>query len=159
MAAPNRCTVTIQGTAFQAVTASVKFACQQDSSGQPLMGSLATEIRVFADFHDTQNLPYSTLQTLFNLANVVVQSNIVAMQIDMWSDDSKSNVLCSYKFNGWIARMETINPSGVTSNLNLDGDKAELQWQGITPVLNHMLILDLQPALNQKNFSAVSMSN
>jgi hypothetical protein len=159
MASPNRCTVTINGTKFDATCASVKFSSQTDSSGQPLMGSLNSEIRVFADFHDTNNLPFSALQSFFNLANVVVKQNIVPMQVDFWQDESKSDAICSYKFNGWIARFETINPSGVTANLNLDGDKAELQYQGITPLLNHMLILDLQPALNQKNFSSISMTN
>ena len=123
------------------------------------MGSLNTEIRVFADFHDTNNLPFSAIQSFFNLANVVTKQNIVPMQVDIWQDESKQDAICSYKFNGWIARFETINPSDATANLNLDGDGAELQYQGITPLLNHMLILDLQAALNQQNFSSISMTN
>ncbi|HUA83767.1 MAG TPA: hypothetical protein VMB85_07900 [Bryobacteraceae bacterium] len=159
MAANNRVTVTINGTKFNAACASVKFSTQVDQTGTAVMGSLASEIRVFANFHDTANLPFSALQSFFNLANVVTLQNIVPMQIDYWKDDSAQDVLYSYKFNGWIARFETVNPSSATSNLNLDGDSAELQYQGITPTLNHMLILDLQPAMNQANYASVSMSN
>jgi hypothetical protein len=159
MAALQRCTVTINGTKFNAACASVKFGTQTDKSGQPLMGSLSTDIRVFADFHDSQNLPFGSLQTFFNLANVVVQANVVSMQIDYWKDEGQQDAICSYKFTGWISRFETINPSGVTQTLNLDGNQNGPQYQGITPLLNHMLILDLQPSLNQKNFGSISMSN
>jgi hypothetical protein len=156
MASPNRCTVTINGTAFQAVCASVKFASQTDQTGTPLMGSLGSKIRVFANFHDTQNLPFSALQSFFGLANVVTQANIVPMQIDFWKDDAKQDVICSYKFQGWISRFETVNPSDATANMN--GDSGS-QSDYPTPVLNHMLVLDLQPALNQKNYASATMSN
>lgn len=160
-AAPNRCTVTINGTKFDAACANIKFKSQTDSSGQPLMGSLNSEMRVFADFHDTNNLPFSALQSFFNLANVVVKQNIVSMQIDIWQDESKSDALCSFKFNGWISRFETINPSNLTANIDFGNSNLEdgSQQQGVTPLLNHMLILDLQPAMNQSNFSSVSLSN
>jgi len=160
-AAPNRCTVTINGTKFDAECANIKFKSQTDSSGNPLMGSLNSEVRVFADFHDTNNLPFSALQGFFNLANVVVKQNIVPMQIDIWQDESKSDAICSFKFTGWISRFETINPSGLTANINFGNSNLEdgTQQNAITPVLNHMLVMDLQPAMNQQNFNSVSMSN
>jgi hypothetical protein len=159
MATPYRCTVTIDGTAFDAVSTSVKFITAKDQAGMAVMGSLGTEVRVWADYHDDRNLPFSTLQKFFNMANVVTRDKIKAMKIEFWKDDAKTDALCSYSFNGWISRFETSNPSDVTANLNLDDDNAEKQFQGIAPQLNHMLVLDLEPVLNQQNFSSITQSN
>ena len=160
MAAPYRCTVTIDGTKFDAVSSSIKFGTEKDRAGMPQMGSLLTEIRVWADFHDDQNLPFSTLKKFFDLANVVTRDKIKDIKIEFWKDDSHQDALCSYSFKGWISRFETINPSDSTRTLNLsDGNGTEKQFQGIAPALNHALVLDLEPVLNQQNFSDVKMSN
>jgi hypothetical protein len=162
MANPYRCTVTIDGTQFDAVSTSVSFTTQTDSNGMPLMGSLNTEVVVWADFHDTQNLPFSTLQKFFGMANVVTRDKIKAMKIEFWKDESKQDALVSYSFNGWVQRFETVNPSNVTANLDLDLGNGSDDWtkfQGIAPQLNHMLVLGLQPAMNQQNFGAITQSN
>jgi hypothetical protein len=162
MANPYRCTVTIDGTAFDAVSTSVTFSTQTDQSGMPLMGSLNTEIVVWADFHDYTNIPFSTLQKLFTMANVVTRDKIKAMKIEFWQDESKQNALCSYNLNGWIQRFEMVNPSSVTANLDLDLANGQDDWtkfQGLAPQLNHMLVLGLQPAMNNQNFGAISQSN
>jgi hypothetical protein len=162
MANPYRCTVTIDGTQFDAVSTSVSFTTQSDQSGMPLMGSLNTEVVVWSDFHDIQNLPFSTLQKFFNMANVVTRSNIKAMKIEFWQDESKQNALVSYSFNGWIQRFEMVNPSSVTAGLDLDLSNGQDDWttfQGLAPQLNHMLVLGLQPAMNQQNFGSIQQSN
>jgi hypothetical protein len=159
MAQPYRCTVTIDGTQFDAVSTSVAFNTQTDQNGMPLMGSLNTEVMIWADFHDTQNLPFSALQKFFNMANVVTRDKIKAMKIEFWKDESKQDALVSYSFNGWIQRFETFNPSDVTLNLKLDSNGDDAKFQGIAPQLNHMLILGLQPAMNQQNFGSISQSN
>jgi hypothetical protein len=159
MAQPYRCTVTIDGTKFDAVSSSVAFSTQTDQSGMPLMGSLNTEVVVWADFHDTQNLPFSALQKFFNMANVVTRDKIKAMKIEYWKDESKQDALVSYTFNGWVQRFETLNPTDVTANLNLDLNNNDSKFQGIAPQLNHMLILGLQPAMNQQNFGSIAQSN
>jgi len=159
MAQPYRCTVTIDGTQFDAVSTSVAFNTQTDQDGMPLMGSLNTEVMVWADFHDTQNLPFSALQKFFTLANVVTRDKIKPMKIEFWKDESKQDALVSYSFNGWIQRFETFNPSDVTANLKLDSNGNDSKFQGIAPQLNHMLILGLQPAMNQQNFGSISQSN
>lgn len=159
MATPSRCTVTIDGTKFDAVSTSIKFGTEKDKAGMPQMGSLTTEIRVWADFHDDKNLPFATMKKFFDLANVVTRDKIKDMKIEFWKDDSHQDALCSYSFKGWVSRFETANPSGATRTINLHNGDGEKAFQGIAPQLNHMLVLDLEPVLNQENFTDVKMSN
>ena len=155
MAIPYRCTVTIDGTKFGAVSTNVQFTTDKDRSGVPQMGSLSTVIRVWADFHDDKNLPFSAIKKMFDLANVVTNDKIKPMKIEFWKDETRQDALCSYSFNGWIRRFETTNP------IELDGlDKeVEAQFRSIMSDLNHMLVLDLEPAMNQQNFKDIKMSN
>jgi hypothetical protein len=155
MASPYRCTVTIDGTKFGAVTSSVQFSTEKDRTGTAQMGSLGTLIRVWADFHDDQNLPFSAMKKLFDMANVVTQDKIKPMKIEFWKDDARQDALCTYSFNGWIRRFETTNPI----DLAADDDDSASAFQGIAPQLNHLLILDLEPAMNQKNYKEIKMSN
>jgi hypothetical protein len=155
MAIPYRCTVTLDGTKFGAVSTSVQFSTEKDRSGVPQMGSLSTAIRVWADFHDDQNLPFSAVKKIFDLANVVTKDKIKPMKIEFWKDDSRQDALCSYTFNGWIRRFETTNPIELTA---LDKEM-EAQFRSLTPDLNHVLVLDLEPAMNQQNFKEIKMSN
>ena len=144
MASPYRSTVTIDGTKFNAVSTLVAFQTDKDRAGMPQMGSLQTTIKVWVDFHDDTNLPHSALKKLFDLANVVTRDKIKDMKIEFWKDDSQQDALCSYKFKGWISGFHTCNPS--------DGKNG-------SQAVNHLLELDLEPAMNQQNFKEVSMSN
>jgi hypothetical protein len=146
-------TVTVSGVKFDALASSVRFATLKDRAGMPEMGTLSTAIRVYVDFHDDTNLPYSTLQQLFNLANVVTRDKVVDMKVEYWKDDAKRDALCSYKFKGWISRFETGNP---VPNAATDGTVASA---GSFPNINHLLTLDLEPAMNQQNFKDISMGN
>ena len=145
MANPYRSTVTIDGTKFDAVSTQVVFTTAKDRAGMPEMGSLRTRIRVWADFHDDKNLPFGSLQKFFDLANVVTRDKVKEIKIEFWKDDSHQDALCSYKFKGWISNFETNNPP--TDSVD-DG-----------PRLNHMLVLDLEPVLNQQNFQEIAISN
>ena len=145
MANPYRSSVTIDGTKFDAVSTQVVFTTAKDRAGMPEMGSLRTRIRVWADFHDDKNLPFSALQKFFDLSNVVTRDKVKDIKIEFWKDDSHQDALCAYKFKGWISNFETNNPP--TDN------------QDAGPNLNHMLVLDLEPVLNQQNFQEISISN
>jgi hypothetical protein len=158
VAAPYRTTVTIDGTQFDAVSTSVKFTTDKDRSGVAQMGSLATRIRVWGDLHDDQNLPFSSVQKFFTMANVVTRDKIKSMKIEFWKDDSKQDALCSYTFNGWIRRFETSNPLDFLT-YGQETSAEDVLANGAAPSLNHMLILDLEPALNQQNFQDIRMSN
>ena len=159
MAAPYRCTVTIDGTKFDAVSTSVTFGTEKDKTGMPQMGSLTTEIRVWADFHDHTNLPFSAVSKFFTMANVVTRDKIKDIKIEFWRDDSHQDALCSYGFKGWVSRFETSNGNEFTKGMNLGGVEDDKAFQGLVPELNHLLVLDLEPVLNQENFADVKMSN
>ncbi|MGD0577824.1 MAG: hypothetical protein ABSC08_02735 [Bryobacteraceae bacterium] len=161
MATPYRCTVTIDGTKFNAVSTSVTFATEKEKSGMPKMGSLLTEIRVWADFHDDTNLPFSAVQKFFNLANVVTRDKIKDMKIEFWKDDSHQDALCSYSFKGWVSRFETSNGEEFTKGIEWtwDNSEADKSFVGLAPNVNHLLVLDLEPALSQEHFGDLKMSN
>jgi hypothetical protein len=145
MANPYRSTVTIDGTKFDAVSVQVVFTTAKDRAGMPEMGSLKTRIRVWADFHDDKNLPFSAVKKFFELSNVVTREKIKDIKIEFWKDDAHEDALCSYKFKGWLSNFETSNPP-----LELNGD---------APSLNHMMVVDLEPVMNQQNFQEIAISN
>ena len=147
MPSPYRSTVTIDGTKFNAVSVVVAFQTDKDRAGMPQMGSLNTDIRVWVDFHDDANLPHSALKKLFNLSNVVTRDKVKDMKIEFWKDDSQQDALCSYSFKGWISAFQTCNP--------VNGSLQDAENDHI----NHLLVLDLEPAMNQQNFKDISMSN
>ena len=148
-ASPYRCTVSIDGTKFNAVSAIVAFQTDKDRAGMPQMGSLETDIRVWVDFHDDTNFPHASMKKIFELANVVTRDKIKDMKIEFWKDDSHKDALCAYAFKGWVAGFHTCNPDG----------GAMVQDQNDLNNVNHLLVLDLEPALNQQNFKDVRMSN
>jgi hypothetical protein len=158
VATPNRTTVTIDGTKFNAVTTSVKFSTEKDRSGVAQMGSLATRIRVWADLHDDTNLPFSSVKKFFDMANVVTRDKIKSIKIEFWKDESQQDALCTYSFNGWIRRFETSNPLDFLPSAQVTSTEAALA-DGAAPDLNHMMVLDLEPAMNQQNFQDIKMSN
>jgi len=138
---PYRSTVTIDGTKINALSTVVAFQTDKDRAGMPQMGSLKTDIRVFVDFHDDTNVPHATLKKLFDLANVVTRDKIKDIKIEFWKDDAHRDALVSYAFKGWISGFQTCNPASNGSEIN------------------HLLVVDLVPALDQQNFVDVRMSN
>jgi len=144
MPSPYRSTVTVDGTKFNAVSVVVAFQTDKDRAGMPQMGSLHTDIRIWVDFHDDTNLPHAALKKLFNLSNVVTRDKVKDMKIEFWKDDSQQDALCSYSFKGWISSFQTCNPVPDSA----DRDQ-----------INHLLVLRLEPSMNQQNFQDISMSN
>ncbi len=115
----------------------------------PQMGSLSTTIRAYVDFHDDLNIPYSTMSNLFNLSNVVTKDKIKAIKLEFWKDDSHQDALASYNFNGWISGFHTLNP------YQSDDQLANEDHAGV----NHVLVLDIEPVMNQQNFSDITLTN
>ena len=149
MATPSRSTCTIDGNKFDCLSISVAFSTDKDRAGMPQMGSLATDIRVYVDFHDDTNIPFSTMSNLFNLSNVVTKDKVKPIKLEFWKDDAHQDALASYSFNGWVSGFHTLNP--YQSDTQLSGE----DHAGV----NHILVLDLEPALNQQNFQAIQLSN
>jgi hypothetical protein len=138
MAQPSRTSVTVDGTKFDAVSASFSLSTPGDAAGVPVMGGLTSNLNVLVDLHDTQNLPFGNLKKLFDLANVVTKDKIKDVKVEFWQDDAKHDVVCSYSFKGWISHLQTHsqNPNG-----------------------NNMLVMTIQPTLDTKNFPDVKISN
>ena len=145
---PYRSTCTIDGNKFDCLSVSVSFATDKDRAGMPQMGSLQTNIRAYVDFHDDQNMPYSTMNSLFSLANVVTKDKVKDIKVEFWKDDSHNDALCSYSFKGWISGFHTLNPY-----------QSETAVKAGETGVNHVLVLDLEPSLNQQNFSEIQLSN
>ena len=148
-ATPYRSTCTIDGQKFDCLSIQVAFSTDKDRAGMPQMGSLATTVRAYVDFHDDQNIPFSTMSNLFSLSNVVTNAKIKPIKLEFWKDDSHQDALAAYSFNGWISGYHTLNP------YQSDTQLADTDHVGV----NHVLVLDIEPVLNQQNFSDISLTN
>jgi|SRR5947209_17570768 len=153
MAGPHRSTITIGGKKFHALSTTVGFTTLKDRAGMPEMGSLATGIKVWVDFHDADNLQFDTLKELFTLANIVTRDKIKEISIVFWRDDAQSDALCSFSFNGWISRFEVSNPMADSSPQTTTSTTSPVS------TVNHLLYLELEPALDQQNFTNIAISN
>ncbi len=137
MANPSVSSVTIDGDTFNALSVHVSVSTIHGSVGMPSMGALACSMEVTVDMHDTENMPYATLQKLFNLASTVTRDSIKDIKIQFWTDDSQQNAICTYSYRGWIAHYSTSSGGGS----------------------NHTLSLSLQPELDAKQFVNITMGN
>jgi hypothetical protein len=144
---PYRGTCTINGDDFDCLSISVVFSTKKDRAGMPLMGSLKSEVRCLVDFHDDENISHGSLKTLFDLANVVDRHKIMDMKVEFWQDESHHNALCSFSFKGWISNFQTLNPM------------QSLNGRGASDAVNHLLVLGLQPVLNEQNFADIRIGN
>jgi len=137
MSEPWVTSVAIDGHTFGAVSASVGFSTPSDHSGMPVMGALHAGIDLAVDIHDDKNMPFSTLKKLFDLANVVTREKIKDIKIEFWKDESKQDVICSFRLKGWISNWHVHSGEGG----------------------NHMLTMTLQPTMDQRSFPEVTLSN
>jgi len=137
MATPLNTTITIDGTRFNAAATHLGIHTAHEHTGLPIMGSIVSTISCVVDVHDEGNVPFTTLKNLWDLANGVTRDKIKDIKIDFWKDEAQQDVICSYTFKGWI------------SSFNIDGGGGS----------NHMLSLQLQPALDQNNFVNITLGN
>jgi hypothetical protein len=134
---PIRSTVTVDGDKFHAYTAHVGISTDHDHNGLPQMGTLRTAINVVVDINDTDNVPFATLQKLFDLANVVTRDKIKDIKIEFWKDEKMQDAICSYTFRGWIS-------SHVVST-----------GAGNNPIMT----ITFQPALDKMQYMDLKMRN
>jgi hypothetical protein len=137
MAQPLVTTVTIDGDKFHALSASVSFSTTSDRVGMPMMGTFVPTIQVSVDLHDKQNMPFDLLKKLFELAKLVNRDKVKDIKIEFWQDENAQDVVCAYTLRGWISHWHTSSGDGG----------------------NHVLLMSIQPALDQNNFSDLTMSN
>jgi hypothetical protein len=149
MANPLRSTCTIDDNKFDCLSISVAFSTDKDRAGMPQMGSLNTNIRVYVDFHDDVNIPFSTMSNLFSLSNVVTRDKVKPIKLEFWKDDAHQDALAAYSFSGWISGFHTLNPYQTEDDLE-GHDHAGV---------NHILVLDLEAQMNQQNYRDITLSN
>lgn len=137
MAQPLVTTVTIDGDKFHALTASVSFSTASDHVGMPMMGTFVPTIQVTVDLHDKDNMPFDLLKKLFDLAKLVSKDKIKDVKIQFWQDEMAQDVICTYTLKGWISQWHT--SSGGSGN--------------------HILVMSVQPALDQNSYSDLAISN
>ncbi len=137
MANPTNSTVTIDGNKFNALSAAFGMRTIHDEHGMPMMGTQQMDIQVIVDMHDTVNLPFAVVQSLFNLSHQHTRDKIVDMKIEYWQDESQQDAICVYNFRGWIANYQTGSGGGA----------------------NHTLLLHLHPALDSKQYMNIQLSN
>ncbi len=109
IAQPSRTTVTIDGKSFNAIATDFGISTEHDGSGMPLMGTVSCAIDVHVDVNDNVNMPFSTRRSLVELANIVTRDKVKDITIEFWTDDSRTDVVCSYSFQGWISRFHISN--------------------------------------------------
>jgi hypothetical protein len=92
----------------------------RDNAGLPVLHNLQTTVMVQVEMHDSANLPFDKLKSLFERAKLPTGKNITDMEINFWSDDAKNDIVCSYHFKGWLSRFETFTAGGVNGVLALE---------------------------------------
>ena len=137
MAQPLVTTVTIGDSKFHALSASVSFSTTSDRVGMPMMGTFVPSIEITVDLHDKGNMTFDKLKNLFELAKMVNKDKIKDIKIEFWQDDKAQDVICAYTLKGWISHWNTTSGSGG----------------------NHILMMSIQPALDQNNYSDLAISN
>ncbi len=134
---PSNATVTIDGDKFNAIATHVEISTVHDNTGMPMMGSLKCTISAMVDMHDNQNMPFATLAKLYDLAHLVTRDKIKDIKIEFWTDDSQKDALVTYTFRGWLSLFATSSGDGA----------------------NHTLKIDIQPALDPKQFVNIKLGN
>jgi hypothetical protein len=88
MATPSNTTITIDGTKLNAFSTHVSLASMADHTGIPMMGSLSCGMEFAADMHDTQNVPFASVQKFFDLANIPTRDKVKDIKLEFWLDEN-----------------------------------------------------------------------
>ena len=136
---PGRVSVTVDGTKFNAIEAIYSMATQKDAAGMPVLQTLATGVHVRVDLNDDKNIPFGTIKKMFDLGNVPDRSKLKEIKVEFWKDDTMEDVICTYKFKGWISMFRVQNAGGGN--------------------YNHLLEMELTPIINKENYQEVTIGN
>jgi hypothetical protein len=137
MALPANTTITIDGTKLNAFSTQVGISTVADATGMPAMGSVVAAMEFSADMHDTINVPFATVKKYFDLANLVTRDKIKDVKIEFWTDENRTDALCTLSFKGWVSSWH-VNGGGGS---------------------NHIMSISIQPALDQKNYHDLQLGN
>ena len=101
------------------------------------MGTMSCGMEFSADMHDTGNVPFTSIQKFFELANLPTRDKIKEIKLEFWKDDNRTYALCSMSFKGWISSWTITSGNGS----------------------NHVLHISLQPALNKNYYHDLRLGN
>jgi hypothetical protein len=149
---PGRVSVTIDGTKFNTIETIFGVGTQKDAAGMPVLQTLHTKVQVWVDLFDDQNFPFDNIKKTFDLANVPDRSKLKEIKLEFWKDDRMEDVICSYKFKGWIGKFEVYNPVLALPEHPVVTDAA-------SRVYNHVLHMELEPIINKESYQEVTISN
>jgi hypothetical protein len=107
----------------------------------PVLQTLSTGVHLRIDLNDDKNIPFDTIKKLFDLSNVPDRSKLKEMKVEFWKDDTMKDVICTYKFKGWISNFRVSNENGGATGYN------------------HVLDMELTPIINKENFQEVTIGN
>ena len=150
MAAPQRCTVTINGTQMRALAGEVDFGAEDDEHGMPAMGTQRLKICAWFDIHNNPDIPFSQLQTLFELSFRPEAANMADIAVEFWGDEEFSDAICVFSFSGWIRRMRVADFALPEAAVGVADALADV---------NHLLYLELLPALGEDNIREITIGN
>ena len=156
--AGGRVSVTIDGKKFKAIQATLGISTQKDQNGKPLKETLTTRVRVWADISDQKNVPFGTLKSFFDLANVPVSDKFKDMKVEFWKEDKiDGDAICCYQFKGWIGKFETYNPVA-NQDMTSSGSDSAGGYGGLG-TYNNILYLELEPIVDTETYGNVQLSN
>jgi hypothetical protein len=140
---PVRATVSFDGEKFDVVEAVFAMCTAKDASGMAMMQTLSTSVQIRIDLHDDKNIPFGTLKKLFDLSNVATREKIKDFKCELWKDDAKKDVICSFKCKAWISTFRVSN---------VGGDSGGTTY-------NHVLDIEFTPVHNQANYQEITLGN
>ena len=139
MAQPSNATVTVDGNRFNVFSAHVGVETAHDFSGVPAMGRPMYTFSCSVNMHDTENLPFTTLKRLYELANAVTRDKIVDMKFEFWADENQFDAICTYTFRGWVSAFHNTGGGAAGGN--------------------HGLTSTFPPELDQQQYVKIEMGN
>lgn len=147
-----RVTVTVDGQKFNAIEAVFSMATQNDAAGMPVNQTLTSRLSVWLDVFDDKNIPFSTIQKLFELGNVPDRSKIKDVKVEYWKDDTMQDVISAYKCKAWLGKFEHYNPVLSLPSHPLMQDAAGRSY-------NQIIHIQFVPVINKENHQEVTISN
>src|SRR5262245_6332745 len=149
---PGKVSVTIDGTKFNTIETVFAMSSPRNATGVPGQSALQTKVHVWVDLCDDRNFPFDSIKKMFDLANVPDPSKFKEIKLEFWKDDRMQDVICSYKFKGWISMFEVYNPVLEVPEHPIVTDTADR-------VYNHVLHMKLEPVLGMDSYREVTISN
>ena len=134
---PSNASVTIDGLVVNTFSTLAGISSVVDGTGMPLMGSMATTLEFSADIHDQKAVPFDTVKKLYELCYLPTKDSVKDIKIEFWTDENRTDVILSLKFQGWISSW----------NVSSGGGK------------NHILSITLQPALQKHQYIDMKIGN